>query len=102
MYMVDVYIQRKVSMVRTQIYLNEDQKEALERLSAERHVSMAELIRTAIDQLIDEDRMQGHRLESALKKSFGLWKDRSDEEIEASCGPRASWAERSARYDVRS
>jgi len=39
-------------MVRTQIQLTEDQAEALKRISASRHLSVAELIRRAIDMMI--------------------------------------------------
>jgi len=39
-------------MVRTQIQLKEEQADALKRLSEERHVSMAELIRIAVDDAI--------------------------------------------------
>jgi hypothetical protein len=39
-------------MVRTQIQLTEDQAEALKRISASRHLSIAELIRRAIDMMI--------------------------------------------------
>ena len=36
-------------MVRTQIQLNEEQSKVLKRLSSQRHVSLAELIRQGID-----------------------------------------------------
>jgi hypothetical protein len=39
-------------MVRTQIQLAEEQVEALKRLAAKRHVSIAELIRQGVDALI--------------------------------------------------
>ena len=39
-------------MIRTQIQLTEEQASALKRLSADRHVSMATLIREAVDQAI--------------------------------------------------
>ena len=39
-------------MVRTQIQLTEDQAEALKRISTSRHLSVAELIRRAIDMMI--------------------------------------------------
>lgn len=85
-------------MVRTQIYLDEDQKDALERLSTERHVSMAELIRTAIDHLIDEEESHGRRLQSALADSFGVWRGRSDAELANVRRQRASWADRAERH----
>jgi hypothetical protein len=39
-------------MVRTQIQLTEDQANALKRISASKHLSIAELIRRAIDTMI--------------------------------------------------
>ncbi len=39
-------------MVRTQIQLTEDQAETLKRIAAERHVSIAGLIRQAVDSII--------------------------------------------------
>jgi hypothetical protein len=42
-------------MIRTQMQLREDQVRALKRRAAERGVSMAELIRDAIDQALDRE-----------------------------------------------
>ena len=39
-------------MVRTQIQLTEDQTKALKRIAATRHLSVAELIRRAVDAMI--------------------------------------------------
>ena len=39
-------------MVRTQIQLTEDQAKALKRISMSRHLSVAELIRRAVDTII--------------------------------------------------
>jgi hypothetical protein len=40
------------NMVRTQIQLTEEQSEALRRIALKRHLSVAELIRQAVDNLI--------------------------------------------------
>jgi Arc/MetJ-type ribon-helix-helix transcriptional regulator len=42
-------------MIRTQIQLTEDQAAKLKRLAAERDVSMAEVIREAVDRLPDRN-----------------------------------------------
>ncbi len=60
-------------MVRTQIYLTEEQKRALERVSARAGKPAAALIREAIDTYLrergDDDKAK------ALEASFGLWSD---------------------------
>ncbi len=60
-------------MVRTQIYLDEGQKEALNRLSAERLASVSDLIRQAVDQFIGR---VSSDFEEALDGSFGIWRHR--------------------------
>ena len=62
-------------MVRTQIYLDERQKVKLDRLSAERRITVSDLVRQAIDQYLGRDRSG---IGSALEASFGIWKDRDD------------------------
>jgi hypothetical protein len=62
-------------MVRTQIYLDERQKSELDRLSAERRVTVSELIRQAIEQFLGSSQSG---LDMALEKSFGIWKERDD------------------------
>ena len=63
-------------MIRTQIYLNEEQKSTLEKLSEERGVSMAELIRDAVDRLLKEEKSTN--FEIALHESFGIWRNRKE------------------------
>lgn len=46
-------------MVRTQIQLTEDQAETLKRLAAARQLSVAELIRQAVDTLLKSTTMVG-------------------------------------------
>jgi hypothetical protein len=62
-------------MVRTQIYLDERQKAQLDRLSAERRVTVSDLVRQAIDQYLGGDRSG---IGAALETSFGIWKNRDD------------------------
>ena len=60
-------------MVRTQIYLEEGQKSALDRLSAERAATVSDLIRQAVDQFIGR---VSPDFEEALDRSFGIWRRR--------------------------
>lgn len=48
-------------MVRTQIQLSEDQASGLKRLAAERGVSMATLVREAVDRTLSETDWQARR-----------------------------------------
>jgi hypothetical protein len=63
-------------MVRTQIYLTEDEKEALQSISKETGKTQTELIRTAIERFIIDveprDRL------SLLRQARGIWRDRTD------------------------
>lgn len=62
-------------MVRTQIYLDEGQKSALDRLSAERGATVSDLVRQAVDRFIGSEFI---KLEDALDRSFGIWRNRRD------------------------
>jgi Arc/MetJ-type ribon-helix-helix transcriptional regulator len=65
-------------MVRTQIYLSEEQKQDLERLAASTGKRKSELIRDAIDgYLVQHKPKHKHWLE-ALEPLFGMWADRTD------------------------
>jgi len=60
-------------MVRTQIYLDNGQKTALDRLSAEREATVSDLIRQAVDQFLEK---VAPDFEEALDRSFGIWRHR--------------------------
>ncbi|RPI76773.1 MAG: ribbon-helix-helix domain-containing protein [Desulfobacteraceae bacterium] len=63
-------------MVRTQIYLTENQRDELVTLAKTVGKKQSELIREAIDRLIDQTG-RGRR-ELVLRKAAGIWKDRKD------------------------
>jgi predicted transcriptional regulator len=60
-------------MIRTQIYLDDSQKDRLERLSRQKKRPMAELIREAVEDYLAVTRPEAG-VES-LKKAFGIWSD---------------------------
>lgn len=63
-------------MVRTQIYLTSHEKEALAALSRRTGKSQSELIREAIDSMIERSNVaERHEL---LAAGRGLWKERED------------------------
>jgi len=62
-------------MIRTQIYLNENQKRALDKLSSRYGESIAELIRKAVDEFLFKE---ASSFDDVLEESFGIWKGRKD------------------------
>lgn len=63
-------------MVRTQIYLTEREKAALEAMSRRTGKSQSELIRDAIDAMIASPGLEDRR--ALLATGRGLWRDRAD------------------------
>lgn len=63
-------------MVRTQIYLTERQRAELAALAKTVGKKQSELIREAVDRLIDQ--AGSSRRGAALREAAGIWKDRTD------------------------
>jgi predicted transcriptional regulator len=63
-------------MLRTQIYLTETEREALQVMAAQTGRTQSDLIRDAIDHFIGLHQ-EGNR-RKLLEKGRGLWKDRTD------------------------
>lgn len=63
-------------MQRTQIYLSKSEREALSAIASETGRTQSDLIREAVDGLVEEYR-GGNRLE-LLRRGRGLWKTRKD------------------------
>ena len=63
-------------MIRTQIYLTDRQRSELAAISKTLGKKQSELIREAIDRLIDQTG-KNHR-ELVLREAAGIWKDRTD------------------------
>jgi len=89
-------LSRGLVMVRTQIYLDERQKSALDKLSVERGASVSDLIRQAVDHFIAKASTD---FEEALEQSFGIWKSkhRVGESSEYVRKLRSEWKERDRR-----
>ena len=64
------------NMIRTQIYLTEHQRSELATIAKSFGKKQSELIREAIDQLIEKTG-KNHR-EMVLREAAGIWKDRTD------------------------
>jgi len=65
-------------MVRTQIYLEEKQVEALRCLAARTGRRQSALIREAVDRLLDEDAPTTEDRLTRLRRAFGAWADQDD------------------------
>ena len=76
MYNTDVYSIGDNGMVRTQVYLTESQREELAAIAKAEGKKQSELIREAIDRLIDQ--AGSNRREVVLREAVGIWKDRTD------------------------
>ncbi len=63
-------------MIRTQIYLTEQQRNELATIAKSFGKKQSELIREAIDRLIDQTGKNRRKL--VLREAAGIWKDRTD------------------------
>jgi hypothetical protein len=63
-------------MVRTQIYLSERQRDELAAIAEASGKKQSELIREAVDQLIDQ--AGSTRRDMVLRQAAGIWKNRKD------------------------
>jgi hypothetical protein len=63
-------------MVRTQIYLTQKEYVALKSLASQTGKSQSELIRAAVDDLID--RLGSRSRRDVLDRIAGIWKNRND------------------------
>ena len=66
----------RCNTIRTQIYLTEHQRNELAIIAKSFGKKQSELIREAIDRLIDQTG-KNHR-ERVLREAAGIWKDRTD------------------------
>jgi uncharacterized membrane protein YgaE (UPF0421/DUF939 family) len=71
-----MYIFEMVKMIRTQIYLTEQQRSVLNKLSLQSGKNQSELIREAVDTLIVK--LSRTRRQAVLSRAAGMWKDRED------------------------
>jgi hypothetical protein len=63
-------------MVRTQIYLTEEQQKTLRRLVSQTGRKQSELIREAIDRYVAAERTVDYA--SLVRSGAGLWRERTD------------------------
>lgn len=63
-------------MIRTQIYLTDKQRAELARIAKNMRKNQSEIIREAIDRLIDQTGQ--NQKKAALRETAGIWKNRND------------------------
>ena len=68
-------------MIRTQVYITEVEKKSLKILAASTGKSQSELIRIAIDSLIEKNQKQNKK--ESLLNAFGMWSE-SDHDFQES------------------
>lgn len=68
-------------MIRTQIYITEQEKKALMQMSRETGHSQSELIRHAINLLCESIKTTATNRLKLLRSAKGIWEDRDDSEF---------------------
>ena len=68
-------------MIRTQLYLTDNEKKALTHLIRQTGCSQSELIRQAIDLLYNTIKNHGGERIRLLRRAKGIWKDKNQKEI---------------------
>jgi len=63
-------------MIRTQIYLTEEEKKAIEKLSDERGMTQSNIIREAIDEYMVKKKDETKK--KSIMDFAGIWKDKKD------------------------
>jgi hypothetical protein len=63
-------------MMRTQIYLTDEERDGLDAIAKSTGKKQSELLREAVDRYLDV--RKANRRVSILNDSAGMWKDRSD------------------------
>jgi predicted transcriptional regulator len=74
-------------MVRTQIYLTEEERDGLEAVAKSTNRKQSEIIREAVDRFLDLTR--GSRRKAILNEAAGMWMNRSD--LPDFAAARRSW-----------
>lgn len=63
-------------MIRTQVYLTQEEKLGIEELAERTGKSQSELIRLAIDRYLE--RVSDEARNKRMQEAFGLWRERED------------------------
>lgn len=87
-------------MKRAQIYLTQEQWTDLVKLGKVTRHSASELVRSAIDQMLNSQRKRVN-FKEALSSSFGIWKDKGIKDSTDYVNKiRSGWQKRRDRLDL--
>ncbi len=78
-------------MVRTLITIPEEDKQWLKNYSRSHHVSMAQIIRMAINEFKKRKKNDKNDFHKALEATFGMWKDKNIDSVEYVRQLRSEW-----------
>ncbi len=70
-------------MIRTQVYITNQEKKALVQIALQTGESQSELIRKAIDLLCQSAQFQATDRLKLLRSAKGIWKDRDEDDFTA-------------------
>ena len=65
-------------MKKIQVFLRDDQKDALKAIAARTGQKQSDLVRRGVDLLIEKARQRDADWREATRRIAGLWKDRTD------------------------
>jgi putative heme iron utilization protein len=74
-------------MVRTQVYLTEEERDGLEAVAKSTNKKQSEILREAVDRFLDLAKGDHHK--AILKEAAGMWRDRKD--LPDFAAARRSW-----------
>ena len=85
-------------MIRTQIYLTKEEKEAIEKLSDDRKTTQSNIIREAIDEYVAKKKSESSDKKKSIMAFSGIWKDK--ENIPDTDEMRKGWGKRIKRLGL--
>lgn len=70
-------------MQKIQVFLRDDQKLALKKLSARTGARQSDLVRRSVDLLLETEKESSENWREATRAAVGIWKDRDPAEFDA-------------------
>lgn len=70
-------------MQKIQVFLRDDQKQALKRMSARTGARQSDLVRRSVDLLLQSEKENSEDWREATRAAVGIWKGRDPSEFDA-------------------